>query len=336
MITTIKTNNKKIERDLAHLLKAISSWDIHIENYRIAQSQHHHFDIHLAFSLIDQLKRGYITKKKFHQFLLEGQVHCSLKEWEYIHDFCFLEEDIQFEEFKNFILPQGMENHQNSNIQKQTNLLMIQWNQEFLLRFFERIISSIRELNQLKQELHQWVFSDIHEIWKVISNKYPTKKIGYLSKDQIKDLIEQYGYHFSEQEFQALLKILKCKIKQDYLTQEQLYKLIFPPIFVVSSSYLQEKQDPLDKKAELTYAHQKYRKVFDLVREERPKLLFESKYLENLKEHYKQNKQENQIYEQNLRSQTLQYNKYFSSGFSQIQESLYKYDTVFNQYGSRI
>lgn len=30
MITTIKTNNKKIERDLAHLLKALASWEIHV------------------------------------------------------------------------------------------------------------------------------------------------------------------------------------------------------------------------------------------------------------------------------------------------------------------
>ena len=33
MITTIITNNKKIERDLAHLLKALASWDIHVDIY---------------------------------------------------------------------------------------------------------------------------------------------------------------------------------------------------------------------------------------------------------------------------------------------------------------
>lgn len=31
---------------------------------------------------------------------------------------------------------------------------MAEWNREFILRFFERIITSIRELNQLKYELH--------------------------------------------------------------------------------------------------------------------------------------------------------------------------------------
>ncbi|CAD8114784.1 unnamed protein product [Paramecium primaurelia] len=336
MITTIKTNNKKIERDLAHLLKAIASWEIHIENYRIAETQHHHFDIHLAFQSIDQLKRGYITKKKFHDFLTQGKVNCQFKEWEYVYSFCFKEDDIDFKEFINFILPQSQKDQIIQSVKETTNQLMTEWNREFILRFFERIIVSIRELNQLKYELHQWVYYDIHEIWKVISTKYPTKKTGYLAQDSIRDLIEQYGFHFSNEEFQGLVKILKCKQKQDYLTQKQLYNLISPPIFLVSNSYLYEKTDSVQQKEPQTYDHQKYRKSFDLVREDRPKQLFDSNYMENLREHYKQHKLENQKYQSNLRNQTLQYNNYFSSNYSQLEQTLHRVDTVFNQYGSRI
>ncbi|CAD8209452.1 unnamed protein product [Paramecium octaurelia] len=336
MITTIKTNNKKIERDLAHLLKALGSWEIHIENYRIAETQHHHFDIQQAFEQLDKLGRGYITKKKFHEFLTEGQVHCSFKEWEFLHSYCFKIDDVNLETFINFILPQSSKNKTIPSVKESTNQVMAQWNREFLLRFFERIIISTRELNQLKYELHQWVYSDIHEIWKVISNKYPTKKTGYLAEDSIRDLIEQYGFHFSREEFQALLKILNCKQQQDYLTQKQLYSLISPPVFLVSNSYLQEKADSQQQKEPQTYDHQKYRKGFDLVREERPKSLFDSNYMDNLREHYKQHKLENQNYESNLRNQTLQFNNYFSSNYSQLQQSLYRVDTVYNQYGGRI
>ena len=47
----------------------------------------------------------------------------------------------------NFLLPQTINNKNILNDQEPTNQLMEEWNREFLLRFFERIITSIRELN---------------------------------------------------------------------------------------------------------------------------------------------------------------------------------------------
>ncbi len=70
----ITTTRRKIERDLANVLKAIAFWDIHvfdsliiqIENYKIGMAENHSFNVNVCFTVIDTGNRGYIGKKQIH------------------------------------------------------------------------------------------------------------------------------------------------------------------------------------------------------------------------------------------------------------------------------
>ncbi len=102
---------------------------------------------------------------------------------------CFQMEEIDFNTFKEFLLPKTNEQlkqyHMTGN--PEVNLVMMQFNREALLRLFERILISIRELSQLRSLLHEQ--QDILEIWKIVSVKSPSQT-GNLSEKAIKDFIE--------------------------------------------------------------------------------------------------------------------------------------------------
>ncbi|KAM3135231.1 hypothetical protein pb186bvf_012696 [Paramecium bursaria] len=357
----ITTQRKKLEKDLANLIKAISYWTIHIENYKIGMAENHEFELITFFRQIDQIQKKYFTQRQFHTFLSSISINCSHKECDQLWaDLFNNSEYVDEKQFAQFILPQNPALKQ-YQLDKEISesIYSVQFARNCLKTLFERYLQQLRELNQIRELIHYYgqinncvnflqKSFDLLELWKLVAN-YMVESHTEINEQCLQNFIKSNGGKLSHDEYRAILRFLNAK---ETINQIQFNNMIMPPSHVLATNFNEEIRGRIKQKyrelnieqpknnvvlAQPAGQYYNFRKVFDPVVEGRPQFTVDKDYLHQLNDYRTKYLGPSRNYQlqyrnnpQNLKDHDFHFKDYYEYLYNQDQEELF-----FNRFGRR-